>query len=222
MMKKVTRDSLFKHIRKRSTATAWDNRKPEKRIYSFESAVMTAFSAFYLQQPSFLRHEENLRKQKFRKNIQKLFCARPVTCMQSDHKEVWKQAKYALLKNRENLTVEQEQVLKRVLKISPALKVRYELKESFREIFNVSDDRETGSKKLSVWIFDVIRQEASEYYGFVKTLLNWKENILNYFDEWVSGGFVEGINNKIKLIKRKAFGFVNFENFRIKIIDSFS
>jgi transposase len=89
---------------------------------------------------------------------------------ESDHKEVWKQAKYALLKNRENLTVEQEQVLKRVLKISPALKVRYELKESFREIFNVSDDRETGSKKLSVWIFDVIRQEASEYYGFVKTL----------------------------------------------------
>ena len=75
---------------------------------------------------------------------------------------------------------------------------------------------------MSNWILNVIRTDTSEYYGFVRTLLNWEENILNYFDNRVTSGFVEGINNKIKLIKRKAFGFVNFEKFRIKIIDCFS
>lgn len=141
---------------------------------------------------------------------------------ESDDKDIWKQAKYAVLKNHEDLTEEQESVLNRVLEASPSLKACYELKESFRSIFNSSDDRETGSAKLSAWVLNVMRADTFEYYGFVRTLLNWEENILNYFDNWVSSGFVEGINNKIKLIKRKAFGFVNFENFRIKIMDCFS
>jgi len=140
---------------------------------------------------------------------------------ESNDKEIWKQAKYAVLKNHDNLTEEQESVLNKVLVASRSLKACYDLKESFRDIFNSSNDRETGSAKLSAWILSVMRADIFEYYGFVRTLLNWEENILNYFDNWVSSGFVEGINNKIKLIKRKAFGFVNFENFRIKIIDSF-
>lgn len=141
---------------------------------------------------------------------------------ESDDEEVWKHAKYAVLKNREDLTEEQEDVLKRVLAASPALKTCYDLKELFRDIFNSSDDREMGSTKLSAWIIDVIRTDTTQYFAFVRTLLNWEENILNYFDNWMSSGFVEGVNNKIKLIKRKAFGFVNFENFRMKIIDCFS
>lgn len=141
---------------------------------------------------------------------------------ESDNEEIWKQAKYVVLKNRNDLTEEQEEILKKVLAASSALKMCYELKESFRSIFNNSSNREAGRAKLSNWILNVIRTDTSEYYGFVRTLLNWEENILNYFDNRVTSGFVEGINNKIKLIKRKAFGFVNFEKFRIKIIDCFS
>lgn len=140
----------------------------------------------------------------------------------SDDEGIWKQAKYAVLKNREDLTEEQEIVLKRVLGASVALKTCYELKESFRSIFNSSDNRETGSARLSMWVLNVMRKDTTEYYAFVRTLLNWEQNILNYFDNWISSGFVEGINNKIKLIKRKGFGFTNFENFRRKIIDCFS
>jgi len=141
---------------------------------------------------------------------------------ESADKEIWKDAKYAVLKNREDLTEEQIETLNRVLRASSSLKTCYELKESFRSVFNDSDDRETGDEKLSAWVLDVVKREIAGYYEFVKTILNWHDNILNYFDEWVSSGFVEGVNNKIKLIKRKAFGFVNFENFRIKIIDCFS
>lgn len=83
MMKKISRDSLFKYLRKRSASTTCDSRKSKCCTYSFSAAVTTAFSAFYLQQPSFLRHEQNLKKPKFRKNIRKLFCESPIAGMQT-------------------------------------------------------------------------------------------------------------------------------------------
>jgi transposase len=52
------------------------------------------------------------------------------------NKEDWKDAKYAVLKNKENLTEEQKSILNKILNISPILKLAYDLKERFREIFN--------------------------------------------------------------------------------------
>lgn len=69
---------------------------------------------------------------------------------ESDDEEIWKQAKYVVLKNRDDLTEEQEGVLNRVLAASLALKACYELKESFRDIFNSSDDRETGAQNCQL------------------------------------------------------------------------
>ena len=136
--------------------------------------------------------------------------------------DIWKNAKYTVLKNREDLSDEQEGILNKILNLSSALRECYNLKEQFREIFNQSSEPSEARGRLHSWILQVIRSEVSEYYDFVKTLLNWEENLLSYFLDWVSSGFVEGVNNKIKLIKRKAFGFRNFENFRMKIRDCFS
>jgi transposase len=135
--------------------------------------------------------------------------------------EIWKNTKYTLLKNREDLSDEQEGILNKVLNLSSALRECYNLKEQFRKIFNQSNELSEARDKLYNWILQVIRSEMNGYYDFVKTLLNWEENILHYFLDRISSGFVEGVNNKIKLIKRKAFGFRNFENFRIKIRNCF-
>jgi len=140
---------------------------------------------------------------------------------ESDSPETWKGAKYAVLKNPENLTSEQKIILEWVLKESPNLKACYELREDFRAIFNTSTCRTSAKYNMYRWMLRIMRSEQSEYYRFLKTLLNWGDNILNYFIKGLSSGFVEGVNNKIKLIKRKAFGFQNFENFRTKIIDNF-
>ncbi|MFZ5975338.1 MAG: ISL3 family transposase [Bacillota bacterium] len=56
-----------------------------------------------------------------------------------------------------------------------------------------------------------------EYGPCVRMLSNWKEYILNAFDHPYSNGYTEGVNNKIKVLKRVAFGFRNFENFRKRI-----
>lgn len=140
----------------------------------------------------------------------------------SNNEEIWKNAKYTLLKNKKDLKDEEHTILKKICEASETLKKCYDLKEAFREIFNTMDSREEAQKKLYKWIFEVIKSDLEEYYGFIKTLMNWQDNIINYFVNRLTSGFVEGVNNKIKLIKRKAFGFVNFENFRIKIKDCFS
>jgi transposase len=139
----------------------------------------------------------------------------------NENKDVWKHSKYALLKNQEDLLDSQRETLERVLRESPVLKDCYELKEEFRSMFNECDDRVVAKQKMRDWIFDVLRRDSEGFYGFIKTLLRWGENILNYFLNRMSSGFVEGVNNKIKVIKRMAFGFCNFENFRVKIIDCF-
>ena len=140
----------------------------------------------------------------------------------SNNSEVWKNAKYAVLRNQEDLGEEQARTLESVLNISPTLQICYDLKERFRAMFNTCTVPSEARKGMHAWILDVIRWDTQEYYRFVKTLLNWEDNVLNYFLERMSSGFVEGVNNKIKLIKRKAFGFCNFENFRTKVIDCFS
>jgi hypothetical protein len=75
------------------------------------------------------------------------------------------------------------------LKASENLRACYEFKESFRSIFNDSIDREIASEKMSNWILDIVRREVAGYYEFVETILNWEENRLNYFEDWVSSGF---------------------------------
>jgi transposase len=52
---------------------------------------------------------------------------------------------------------------------------------------------------------------------FIKTLERWLEHILNYFNQGITNGAVEGINNRVKLIKRHAYGYRNVTNFRNRV-----
>ena len=57
-----------------------------------------------------------------------------------------------------------------------------------------------------------------EFKVLLNTFDNWREEILNYFDYPISNGFVEGKNNRIKTIKRMAYGYRNMDNFRLRIL----
>ncbi len=57
-----------------------------------------------------------------------------------------------------------------------------------------------------------------EFKELLHTLNNWQEEILNYFDHRITNGFVEEKNNRIKTIKRIAYGYRNMANFRLKIL----
>lgn len=84
--------------------------------------------------------------------------------------------------------------------------------------FEEEDDIEEASERLEEWVTLAQSLGSQALNNFVKTVKNWKEGILNYFLERATNAFAEGINNAIKLLKRKAYGFRNFENFRLRTI----
>lgn len=133
-------------------------------------------------------------------------------------KEQLKGSRWALVKNEKDLNDKQRAKLETVYQVSPELKVCHQLKEQFRAIFETITDREKARSALLQWIKQVQKQNVVALQSFLATLNNWFELILNYFIERWTNAFAEGVNNKIKLIKRRAFGFTNFDHFRLRIL----
>ena len=120
-------------------------------------------------------------------------------------------SKYSLLKNEENLNEKQNIKLMEVKKVCPNLAKMHKLKEKFRQIFeNKKTNWLRGLLRIGIW-----QKRAQQYFpDSVKTITNWLDEIIAYFDHRTTSGVVEGINNKLKLIKRSAYGFRNFENYK--------
>lgn len=61
-----------------------------------------------------------------------------------------------------------------------------------------------------------------EIQSLRKTLLKWKEEILNYFLLGLTNARTEGFNNKAKVVKRRAYGYRSFKNYRLRVLDACS
>ena len=132
--------------------------------------------------------------------------------------EVIKKSKYILLKNKENLNEEDREKLAFICQEYPELGRVYRFKEKLRQIFNTCDNWANGLLRITNWL----RRATSylpESYG---TIIRWLGEIIAYFDNGTTQGVVEGINNKLKLIKRRGYGFRNFNNFVLRCDLSFS
>lgn len=132
-----------------------------------------------------------------------------------------KGCRWLLVKNRENLTDAERLKLDAMLAASPELNTCYALKEDFRAWFNAAHDRATADRLLSEWLARVQASGMKALHAFTKTLGNWRARILNYFDGRHSNGFAEGVNLKIKLLNRMAFGYHNFSSFRLHVLVAF-
>jgi transposase len=126
---------------------------------------------------------------------------------------------YPLLKNQEDLTEQQQEILDKVYDASPQLKEAHQLKEAFRDMFEQEHTVAQGKQALQRWLDHAV--QANLFSEAVKTITNWFESIVNYFRQRTTNGPAEGVNNKIKVIKRMAYGFRNFANFRLRILAAF-
>lgn len=123
-------------------------------------------------------------------------------------------SKYPLLKSKENLNEREKDKLAEVQKSMPSLIKMYQIKEDFRDIFNRKITEDEAFWCLVEWM-------ALAYQKFpqsCQTIKRWFEEILAYFNHRTTQGAVEGINQKIKLIKRRAYGLTNFANFRRRVL----
>jgi len=113
---------------------------------------------------------------------------------------------WLLRKNHGSLQDEERAHLRRLFRHSPKLHQAYTLREELTAIFNQAQTPAEASRRLRSWVRKVQRLGLSCYDGFIKTLTRHWQRILNYFDARINSGFVEGFNNKIKVIKRRCYG----------------
>ena len=133
-------------------------------------------------------------------------------------KEILKGSRWLLVKNRSDLTLEEEARLLEILNASPELRDVYLLKEEFRTIFEKINDPQRAELFLKFWIWKAEGTGNRYLAKFVSTLRNWWSEILRYFGERFTNGFVEGINRAIRVIINRAFGYRNFDNFRLQVL----
>ena len=131
---------------------------------------------------------------------------------------VLKGCRWVLVKNQADLTADEAAQLAAIYTAVPALGQAHAWKEEFRTIFETVTERATASARLQEWSAAVEQTGVASLGKFVGTLRNWWEAILNYFPHRLTSGFVEGLNNKLKLIKRRGFGFRNFDHFRLRVL----
>ena len=126
-------------------------------------------------------------------------------------------SRYTLLKGAERLTDWEKAKLNQLFCRYPTLKRAWMLKESFRAWYR-GMDRSKAEERLASLEKTISNDSLPEFKELLHTLTNWGEEILNYFDYPITNGFVEGKNNRIKTIKRMAYGYRNLDNFRLRIL----
>ena len=133
-------------------------------------------------------------------------------------KEQLKGSRWILVKNLDALSEKELERLEQLYDLSPALKQLHLFKEAFRDIFQAQQDRDDAVWALAQWIDSVQQSGQPKLDTFINTLENWANPILNYFNQRTTQGFVEGMNNKLKLIMRRAYGYRNFDRFALRIL----
>ena len=121
-----------------------------------------------------------------------------------------------LLRKAESLSPEEQLKLNRLFNCYPELAMAWNLKEFLREWYR-SSSRAEAEVSLYHWEESVRKTGLKEFGIGLPMFRNWRNEILNYFDHRVTNGFVEGKNNRIKVIKRMAYGYRNINNLRRRI-----
>jgi transposase len=134
-------------------------------------------------------------------------------------KQILKGTRWLLLKSAENLddTKDEKRKLEQALALNQPLAVAYYLKEELRQFWEQAS-KELATAFLDGWIKRPAVSGIQILKGLAKTLAAHRSGLLNYYDVKITSGPMEGTNNKIKTMKRQAYGYREKEFFKLKIL----
>lgn len=133
------------------------------------------------------------------------------------HRKYFKKSRFLLMKPIEKLSDAQMDRLALMFEMAPRLADAYRIKNEFLTVFHSKSSAE-GRQKLIDWLLSVEVMQMPEFDDCTKAYRNWFQEILNSMDVPWSNGYIEGCNNKTKVLKRVCFGVRNFNNFRKRIL----
>lgn len=148
-----------------------------------------------------------------RKRIQKSFS--------KQYRIYFKHSRKLLLAHYDELKEEQQQQVNVMLSVSADLSTAHFMKEWLYKILDI-DDKNKATKELKQWIDEAEESGIDEFKSTITAYRNWFPEIENSLCQPITNGFTEGCNNKIKVLKRNAFGYKRFDRFRKRILFMFT
>jgi transposase len=133
------------------------------------------------------------------------------------HRIYFKKSKSLLMKRMEKLTLDEMDRLALMFEIAPRLADAYRVKNDFLSVIRSKSSAE-GKQRLVDWLYSVEIMELPEFDDCTKAYHNWFQEITNALDVPWTNGYIEGCNNKTKVLKRVSYGMRNFNNFRKRIL----
>jgi transposase len=139
-----------------------------------------------------------------------------VSAATQDGKKVITGSKYILLKNPENLVGDQSERLRALLLLNRPLNELYILKEDLRQLWD-KGSKEEATAALDVFVATARGSEVKLIKSLGDSIDRYREGILNYYDHPVSSGPLEGLNNKVKALTRRAYGYRDMAFFKLLV-----
>lgn len=137
--------------------------------------------------------------------VRKSELSRLKTKLTADEYKSLKDGVSLLRKGRDYFTEEEKLVVADLFKYSPKLQLAYQFSRKLTSIFATHHTKESAEKEFKNWIAEVASSKLTCFKTFIKTLKKYMNEITNYFLERNSSGFVEGFNNKIKVLTRRSY-----------------
>jgi len=119
---------------------------------------------------------------------------------------------HAFRKNARDLGQEERKILQRFFAHSALAKRAYDFRERLTAIFDANLSKKQAQAKIRRWQRQVQKSTLKCFEAFLKLLQAWWDEITNFFLQRESSGFVEGFNNKVKVLKRRCYGIFNLQH----------
>jgi transposase len=131
-------------------------------------------------------------------------------------KKTLKGSRFLLLRNYDSLEPDRKARLDALLEVNKPLFIVHSMKEQLR-LFWEEENREAADNFLAVWCRDAMQSGINALIKVAKSLAAYRTGLLNYYTHRVTSGAVEGLVNKIKTLKRQAYGFRDVEYFKLRL-----
>ena len=132
-------------------------------------------------------------------------------------RKYFKKSRNLLMKQTEKLSEEEMDRLSLMFEIAPRLADAYRIKNDFITVIRSNSSIE-GKQRLVDWLFSIEVMDLPEFHDCTKAYHNWFQEIINSMDVPWTNGYIEGCNNKTKVLKRVSYGMRNFSHFRKRIL----
>lgn len=156
-----------------------------------------------------------------RRDRQRQARARRLKGARQGGKAGWRQdlfhARHRLLKAHERLSAKQRRQLCELFTHEPLIAEAWGLKEAFRSVYR-APSRDEAERRLDAFLAAVDRAQIPSFSAFADGIHQWRSELLAYFDEPTTNGYAEGVINKVKVIKRRAYGLPTFGGFRKRVV----